>query len=214
MRKALTLLLIAVLVLSSLVMVGSVGANQPLSKRSVPEFTITFKAKSKTITITIKNQAYASYINGETYQLYYNIRHKQHSENTWTDRSWSLGGPGTLVPQSDSQYTVVSHSASSYSVGDQVDFQVQALLGGFSEFTPQNPWLPGHLVFGVPAAAESDWSSTQTITIEEFQTPSPEPTSTPYIEPQSNEQRLIFGVAAIVVVVAFGLVLLYRIKTK
>ena len=69
MRKALTLLLIAVLVLSSLVMVGSVGANQPLSKRSVPEFTITFEAKSKTITITIKNQAYASYINGETYQL-------------------------------------------------------------------------------------------------------------------------------------------------
>ena len=214
MSKTVALMLFALLVLSGLVMVEAVFAQQPLSKRSVPEFTVTFEAQNETIIITIKNQAFASSINGITYQLYYNIRHKNHSENTWTALSWSDRGSGTLVPQSDSQYTVVSYSSRSYSVGDQLDFQVQALLGGFSLHQSQNPWLPDVSYFGVPAAAESDWSSTQTITIEAFQTPSPEPTSTPYIEPQSNEQRLIFGVAAIVVVVAFGFVLLYRIKRK
>ena len=214
MSKLATLLLITILALSSLIVIETVFAQQSLSRRSVPEFTVTFEAQNETIIITIKNQPYVSSINGITYHLYYNIRHKEHSEDTWSELSWSDRGSGTLVPQSDSQYTVVSYSSRSYSVGDQLDFQVQALLGGFSLHQSQNPWLPDVSYFGVPAAAESDWSSTQTITIEAFQTPSPEPTSTPYVEPQSNEQRLIFGVAAIVVVVAFGFVLLHRIKRK
>jgi hypothetical protein len=53
----------------------------------------------------------------------------------------------------------------------------------------------------------SDWSNTQTITIEEVPTPSPEPA--PSLEP-----ILILGVAAIVAVFAFGIVLLYFIKRK
>jgi hypothetical protein len=215
------LLIIAVLVFSSLTVVGSAFAQQPLSKRSVPEFTVSFEAQNETIVITIKNQAFASSVNGITYQLYYNIRHKEHFEDDWHELSWSEGGPGTLVPQSDSQYTVVFYSARSYSVGDQLDFQVQALLGGYSEFTPQNPWLPSYTVFGVPVAAESYWSSTKTVTIEAFQTPSPEPTitpqltSTPYEEPQLTEQELIFGVAVAVAVIGVGLgLLLYLIKRK
>jgi len=45
-------------------------------------------------------------------------------------------------------------------------------------------------------------------------TTSPASTSTPSNEPQSSEQQVILGVAAIVAVFAFGLVLFYRIKRK
>jgi hypothetical protein len=217
MRKLTALLLVAILVVSSLVMIDSVFAQQPLSKRSVPEFTVTFEAQNETIIITIKNQAFASSINGITYQLYYNIRHKEHSEDTWTELSWSAGGSGTLVPQSDSQYTVVSYSAKSYSVNDQLDFQVQALLGGYYEIASQTPLIPGHTAFGVPVEAESYWSSTQTITIEAIQTPSPEltPTPTPSNEPQSSDQQVILGIAVTVAVVGVGLgLLLYLMKRK
>jgi hypothetical protein len=217
MSKLATLLLITILALSSSIVVETVFAQQSLSRRSVPDFTVAFEAQNETIIITIKNQPYASSINGITYHLYYNIRHKEHSEDTWSELSWSDRGSGTLVPQSDSQYTVVSYSSRSYSVDDQLDFQVQALLGGFVLHQSQNPWLPDVSYFGVPAASESYWSNTQTITIES-QTPSPQPTptptSSPYSEPQSTEQKLILGVAAFVVVFAFGLVLVYRIKRK
>jgi hypothetical protein len=45
-------------------------------------------------------------------------------------------------------------------------------------------------------------------------TTSPASTSTPSNEPQSSDQQVILGVAAIVAVFAFGLVLFYRIKRK
>ena len=219
MSKLATLLLITILALSSLIVIETVFAQQSLSRRSVPEFTVTFEAQNETIIITIKNQPYVSSINGITYHLYYNIRQKEHSEDTWRELSWSDRGSGTLVPQSDSQYTVVSYSSRSYSVGDQLDFQVQALLGGFVLHQSQNPWLPDVSYFGVPAAAESYWSSTQTITIEEFQTPSPQPTptptSTPYTEPQATEQGIILGVAITVAVIGAGLgLLIYLLKRK
>ena len=67
MSKTVALMLFALLVLSGLVMVEAVFAQQPLSKCSVPEFTATFEAQNETIIITIKNQAFASSINGITY---------------------------------------------------------------------------------------------------------------------------------------------------
>jgi hypothetical protein len=62
----------------------------------------------------------------------------------------------------------------------------------------------------------SDWSNTQTITIEEVPTPSPEttPTPTPYNEPQSTEKELIFGVAVTVAVISVGLVLFFTLSKE
>ena len=74
-----------------------------------------------------------------------------------------------------------------------------------------NPEYEGPLyrVYSVFTGEHSDWSETQTLTIEEVPTPSPSPEPAPFIE-----SPLIFGVIAILAVVAFGLVLLYRIKRK
>ena len=68
---------------------------------------------------------------------------------------------------------------------------------------------------------KSGWSNTQTLTIGEIETASPEPTftpeptSTPYSEPQKLGQEAILGVAITVAVVVIGLgLLVYLIKRK
>jgi hypothetical protein len=103
--------------------------------------------------------------------------------------------------------------------GGQVDFEVEVLVGHDSQVWvidhPLYPWIGGHFEPAVAYYGDSGWSNTQTITIGESQTSTPEPTSTPYTEPQSSEQTVILGVAVTVAVVCAGLGLLfYLIKRR
>jgi len=100
MRKFVALLFIAVLAVSSLVVVGSVFAQSP-PEPSVPEFTVRFVNASYTVTtansytgvdeteqvsnnsieITITNQPFSH----SNYQICYNVRVKPRFEENWTE---------------------------------------------------------------------------------------------------------------------------------
>ncbi len=188
MNKQITLLFILILV--STVIVESALA-QSISKPSIPEFSLRivdhsydvpttysidpytgqnithagYHVENKTIDIIIKNQIFTSTVNGIVYQLYYNIRQKGSFETNWTERYWTQYDSGTLIPQSNSQNTVISIPTSSYPINASLDFQVQALLGGYYQHKPESPFVPAVTFFGVPASGESKWSNTQTIII-------------------------------------------------
>jgi hypothetical protein len=148
------------------------------------------------------------------------------------------------IPQSNSSFTVIIFSVvptelylgSGYDVegtslwaipdGSQIDFQLEALVGH-----PSQRWVSDHPLHPVagggfePAVAydeTSGWSTTQTVTIGESQTPTtptPPPTSspppTPYSGAQITEQEIIIGVAIVAAVIIVGLgLLIYLIKRK
>jgi hypothetical protein len=112
MRKSATLLLIAVLVLSSLIMVNSAFA-QSIPKPSVPEFTVEYFDNSydiaptyttdpytnntviqtrgdhvdnRTVVVTIKNQPFTPFTDkdGNTINLFYSVRYKGTFGQEWT----------------------------------------------------------------------------------------------------------------------------------
>jgi hypothetical protein len=114
-------------------------------------------------------------------------------------------------------YTIETAKNFNLYAGDQIDVQVKAIIG--HNFTRWYPTYPiSHYSFGIPRYdydtevfvdvqsitqdSESNWSDTQTLTI-----PSPESAI-------SQEPVLILGIVAFVAVLAFGLVLLYRIRSK
>jgi hypothetical protein len=211
MSKAKAVILIAVLVLSSLVMVEAVFA-QSIPKPSVPEFTLKYVEDSSdvhnTIEVSVKNQQFTSDVDNMRYplQLCYNIRAKRRSDTIWVNFS--------RLEASDSEYTYYTSRWGSRIADDKVDFQVQAVIGYFeSRHSPDAPYYFGwYEVFVL--VGSSGWSATQTLDIEEVYAPSPEPTSTPYSEPQI-EQDVILGLAITVAVLAVGLgLLVYLIKRK
>ena len=140
------------------------------------------------VIIKVKNQPHDGYINGDVNgareQLYYNVRVKNHFTNTWTELFGrtaayinGIVGTGTWYSgSSDSECTYISislngpsniiHTSTELSVGNQVDFQVKALIGY------QN-WENGTF-FG----EESAWSDTQTLIIDTQTSSSPSPTTT------------------------------------
>jgi hypothetical protein len=128
--------------------------------------------------------------NGLGERVYFNVRVKNHFSNVWTElrgRSavWFSNGTsgfGTwYYGSSDSEVTYVSinlngptniiHTSTELAVGNQVDFQVKALIG----YQNWEEWA----FFG----EESAWSDTQTLTIEATtqttNSSSPSPASTP-----------------------------------
>jgi hypothetical protein len=243
MSRSLVLLLIAVLVLSSLVMVGSAFAES-IPTPSVPEFTLTLVAhpydvpptyetdpytgettmtaegyhvENRSIEITISNQPFTIYKldNTQYVDFYYNISYKGHYEDKWRYYSYN-SNTNWFFRQSGSEYTVISFNQ--IPTEGQMDFRVQAQIGYYTEFYGVMGWINYNFTGEV-----SGWSETQTLTIPEIQTPSPspeatstpEPTSTPYSEPQSTEQTVILGLAVTVAVLGVGLGLLfYLIKRK
>jgi hypothetical protein len=168
MSKNATLLLIAVLAVSSLIMVGSAFA-QSIPKPSVPEFTLKFEAhpydvpptygidpytgenvtiaegghvENKSIVVTIKNQ----HSSGD---LYYNVRYKGSFEDSWTELYYyEPYSVNDLPRQSNSEYTVLSLlqealPPNSFVDRAQVDVQVEALLWHNVEiFISDHPTLP------------------------------------------------------------------------
>jgi hypothetical protein len=133
MSKCWALWLVAVLSVSSLLMIASA---QSITKPSTPEFSVQFTGPSfntstityysnetgytqytgsgqywtvehNTLEITIKNQPFTpEVLNGETTNLFYFIQSKPHSSQNWT--VWySLSD--LLPQQSNSEYTVLSY---------------------------------------------------------------------------------------------------------
>jgi hypothetical protein len=253
-RAFLTVILIGGLFLASVMRFRTVQASTDVNeipKPSIPEFTaqladhsydvpattttttnpyngevITntepgYHVQNITIDLTIENQPYPAIINGNESFVYFNVRIKGHFGQDWAE----------LFPyysdspvQSSSEYTVISLPAN-YHVGDQIDIQVQAAIGYKIITLIGHPPIPNVYTRSVDFQhASSDWSTTQTISIPEGQTPTPSPTitptplptSTPYQEPQQTEQpETIIGVAIVVTVFAVGSgFLVYLIKRK
>jgi len=164
MSKLVGLSLIVVLILSSLMIVGSAFA-QSISEASVPDFTA--KAFASTIEVTIKNQPLTSYENGSYPNLYYGFRFKDHNARIGF---WDYDPPYFVLPStyggyykaSDSDFTVVSLSLEDYDFpSGQIDIQAVALVGNQYPTNMQNG-----TVYGFEGVI-SGWSNTQTLTISE-----------------------------------------------
>jgi len=230
MRKLATLLLITVLAVSSLIMLSSVFA-QSITKPSIPEFTAKYVDNSydiaptyttdpytnniviqtpgehvddRTVVITIKNEPFTQFTdsNGNTINMFYNVRYKGTFGQYWTRvyggerRVVSYDNPddnyGYKIQNYGSQNTVVLIKPPSQG---QMDIQVEALQG----YTTRKS--EGHIIFNEVwytfYGEESGWSDTQTLTIR-----------------YGLQQVILIGAASATVVIGACLVLVYCIKRK
>jgi hypothetical protein len=212
MSKLATLLFITVLAVSSLIVVSSVFA-QSVTKPSIPEFTAEYVDNSydiaptyttdpytnntviqsygdhvdnRSVVVTIKNVPFTPFndTNGNTINMFYNVRYKGSFGQDWTRvydgqrMVYNYDNPdnkyGYKIQDYGSQNTVVLIT-SPPSQG-QMDIQVEALQG-YTNRTGE-----GHIFFAVVWYAfygeESGWSDTKTITLGETSTSTPTP-STP-----------------------------------
>ncbi|MDI9577867.1 MAG: hypothetical protein QM398_07025 [Thermoproteota archaeon] len=153
-----------------------------------------YHVENKSIELIIKNQPVTPHTDAEGHMinLYYNVRVKGHFEDPWRElysidelmreeRGAHKQGP----VQSSFEYTVISCSAD-YPDDGEVDFQVQALAGYYTEWWP----ALGGPVKWYFTGQTSDWSNTQTIrmsdgTVSVSTSPNPteSPTATPSQEP-------------------------------
>jgi hypothetical protein len=188
LTKTLPPLLIALLAASTLITVQSAFA-QSTAKPPIPQFTLKFidasydvpttystnpytgenvthqgyHVDNRTINISIENSNFASSL-GKSFFLYYNVQIKGHSVENWTNLfSYVPNSPTGLLPQSDSQNTIISESVQSLPTNVPLDFRIQSSL--------VNQTLNFEIV------ETSDWSSIQTITIGN-NNPSSTPTQT------------------------------------
>jgi hypothetical protein len=206
MSKCAALILIALLASLGLIMV-KVTFAQSLPKPSVPEFTFKFLENyyDPTMEITIKNQPYASTFNGSETRLYYNFRTKSHLTENWTKQY--IISTETLPAQS-SYYnsTDLYYIPTNYNTGEEVDLQVEAILG-YQEYTyvPDHPFAPPTVTF---VRQSSGWSPTQTFTMPYKPALAPSPAHF-YI----SETVLLYIIAAIAttaLLLALASLLLYR----
>jgi hypothetical protein len=136
--------------------------------------------ENKTLEITIKNQPFTPYIDSKTdshwqITLMYQIRTKGHFAQNWTYLYFVSDG---FLPASNSDYTIVSYSIGTGSVwgnlqsNDQVDFQVEAMIGYVHRTIGFMSWYF--------TGESSDWSATHTVTTPSSNvTPNPTVTSLP-----------------------------------
>jgi len=191
------------------------------------------------VIIKVKNQPHDEYINddvnGIREQLYYNVRVKSHFSNNWTElygrtavyNNGNISTGTRYYGASDSEVTYISinlngpdniiHTSTELAVGNQVDFQVKALIGY------QN-W-ENSTFFG----EESSWSSTQTITIgqsDSTTTPSTLPSQNSTTTPDqttgltSNDTSqtlllgIIIGAVFTIVLVSVGLLIYFKKRKR
>jgi hypothetical protein len=212
--KGFSLLLVAILAVSSLILVESASA-QSIPKPSVPEFTLKFvdhsydvpptygidqytgktvmthegyHAENKSIEIVIKNQPplLALKLDNEHYAaVFYNISYKGHYGENWEYYSYNLETEYFLHQSEDSEYTTTSFKQ--IPSDGQIDFRVQAQVGYFTSYNM--PWKV-YVFHG----ETSGWSNIQTITIPEGSTstssPNPTPTSTQNPTPTATVPEL------------------------
>jgi hypothetical protein len=195
-----------------------------------------YHVENRTIEVTIKNQPFTSYIDNSTgapwnITLFYNVRLRGYYTDNWTD----VYNPGLGYPaQSNSDPTVLSYSLDenvyplwgNLQQGGKMDFQVQALTGYVHRSYNPNAT---NLLFMWPwifTGETSDWSSTQTITISESQTPSSSPlpsqspTATPDPQSDANQQSLnwteisLFAALGVIVALLVVIMVMRRKQTK
>ena len=186
MGKCFCLCLVAILVVSSMLMINSTYA-QTTSRPTVPEFRAKFTTSS--LEVTINNQPISDSENTDTEKphLYYGFRFKNPNSiiGNWEyDPIYFVGTSsyGTYYKASASDYTVISFPVDEYpfdginhhtgiSKNGPVEMQVIALIGIEIPTTEQNGSVYRF------EGETSDWSPTQTITIsDESVSPSPSPT--------------------------------------
>jgi len=154
---------------------------------------------NRTIEITIKNQLFAPFTdqNGNNINLLYNVQYKGAFGENWTsmfgERSeWAgtfdpYGTYGYPPQDSSSQYTTISYSLPWNIVDGQMDIQVEALKGYTSRTIDPSR---AHIIWAVFEytfyGEESEWSNTQTVTIGEASTSTPNPTSPTISTPTST----------------------------
>jgi hypothetical protein len=266
LNKRATLLLITILTALSLVMVENVFA-QLITKPSIPEFTAEYVDNSydiaptyttdpytnktviqsygehvdnRTVIIAITNQPFTPFTDkdGNTINMFYNVRYKGTFGQDWTrvysgERSvwYNYDNPddnyGYKIQNYASQNTVIVISSSA-SQGE-MDIQVEALKG----YTNRT-LIDGHIWFSVVGytfyGEESGWSNTQTITLGESQTLTPSPAATPTPTPTNfgptsppeqeplltqEQLKIIIGVSIVAAVTGAGLgLIIYIIKRK
>ncbi len=121
-----------------------------------------YYVENRTIELSINNQPFNSYSGIYPNYFYYFVQEKGHFSENWTE----INGPnGGFLLKSSADYTIVYYSleggppfSNGLSAG-QVDFQVEAAVGGIFRISPQ--FASGYQFEGVA----SGWSNTQTVTI-------------------------------------------------
>jgi hypothetical protein len=252
--KSFALLLVVTIAVSSLIMVESASA-QSIPKPSVPKFTLNYTDRSYDVPTTQTTDPYTGqiithqgyHVNLTVFEmviqnqlqpiddLYYSIRVKGHYSTEWI--SFFDLSEGLPSQDSSSLQTIIrmgtlsqdsltlqgAHKSITIPSGGKEDIQVQALIGSIGRDASQ---LMAPYIF---VGTESDWSSTQTITIpESTQTPSnPTPTATnPPLTPTqstipSNSAdstanltsvplSLLIAVVAVFLVIIISLLIFYR----
>jgi hypothetical protein len=224
MAKILKACFIMVLLFSLFAVAVHFGTGQAstdvteISKPSVPEFTVQQKDNSS-IEIRIKNQPF-DWNNAYNCSFFYNVRIRTSNEN-WTDLYDAEDGYPT---QSNSNYTVLSYRLGesayyppeyyplsiSMKVGilpteGQIDFQVQAYIG----YRDRGPLIAGGIMPYVIKGEKSGWSNTQTLAIDENQTP----TTSPLPNPPYEISIIIVALILMVILAGLGF-LVYPIKRK
>jgi len=195
---------------------------------------------NRSIELTIKNQPFTAITVNEgssswLVDFYYDVRVKGHYADDWI----ALYPPADIpLKPSNSDYTILAfpittspthpeqgNSLEAYNAitdsydarlnglptNAQIDFQVQAMIGYVSRTTEFASWYF--------TGEESGWSNTQTLTIDQGQTPNSSPASSPTPSQQSaltpEQVTIIIGAVIVAIVVAAGLgLLIYFIKRK
>jgi hypothetical protein len=167
-----------------------------------------YHVQNNSVEVIIKNQAFTSYHNenGSIVWLYYRIVSKGHFEN-WNIEKWNSGAinmkiydyyPPGCVSSDESENTVIAyglagngedtshkynHHLDNVSIGGQVDFRVQGIIGYSTRINESFAGPPIGLEPGesyhyyIFTGKCSELSDTQTVTIGE--TSAPTPTRTP-----------------------------------
>lgn len=178
--------------------------------------------------------------NGSLVELFYNIRFKGHLESDWHQvKEDAIGWNNYILclplylPSSNSEYTThyfsvrthyLDYSEESryrftvgnepilnFTSGDQVDFQVMAMIGYYTQFSDgMTPYGEAHhYTF---TGENSGWSNTQTVAIGETAAITAIPSQTTQTEGRSNVvgEQVIIAVLAVVVIAALAVIVLRR----
>ena len=162
-----------------------------------------YHVDNRTIQITIVNSNFAL-SSGRLCFLYYTVQIKGHNVQNWTNLfPYIPNSPSGLLPQSNTDYTVISESVQSLPTNVQLDLRVQCLLV--------------NQTIGFEIIGTSDWSNTQTITIPEGSvSTSPNPTSTSTQNPTPTVPEFSSWVIPLLLTLMLAVagLLVYRKKHK
>jgi hypothetical protein len=162
-----------------------------------------YHVKNVTIDLTIKNQPYPATIEGNTSYMTYFVRTKGHFVQDYVENYQT---EPDAIQTSGSDYTVISFPAAGYNAGDEIDFQVKAVLSYNCTYT--RGCFPPITESRLVPAAVGNWSQTQTFKIPETLDPSNLAQSS-----SPDENSWLIPIACIAVVMAVLLVVAVKKKT-